>query len=190
VGEEENYFSALGVPHSFRLDGGELQIRFYELSRALHPDRFATQGDPARSASLQRMSFLNEAFRTLRDPAELRTYVLKLNSVGVPEQEAKGTLPADLAELWFELQDLVMEDPITARRKIGEFEVDLAKFAEDEENQIRELEQTWETTPVDQRASEQLQPLAKLLRGQQYLRSLTRDVSRLRDRLGPSAGRG
>ena len=41
VGRTEDYFSLLGLPRQFALDPADLERRFRELSRTLHPDRFA-----------------------------------------------------------------------------------------------------------------------------------------------------
>jgi molecular chaperone HscB len=71
-----DHFAVLGVPARFALDLGAGEARFRELSRALHPDRFA-QADPrARRLSLQRTVQLNEAWRTLKDPVRRAEYLL------------------------------------------------------------------------------------------------------------------
>ncbi|MGE5413834.1 MAG: hypothetical protein ACM3NW_06655, partial [Syntrophomonadaceae bacterium] len=41
VARTEDYFSLLGLPRQFTIEPGELENRFRERSRKLHPDRFA-----------------------------------------------------------------------------------------------------------------------------------------------------
>src|SRR6476620_11048898 len=60
--DSETYFTALGVPKKFNLDHAEVEKRFYEISRALHPDRFTNADIQSRVLSLERMSFLNRAY--------------------------------------------------------------------------------------------------------------------------------
>ena len=41
VGRGEDYFSLLGLPRDFQIDVSDVERRFRERSRVLHPDRFA-----------------------------------------------------------------------------------------------------------------------------------------------------
>ena len=61
-----DHFQVLGVERRFALDREALERRYKELTRVLHPDRFARADARARRASLARSVQLNEAWRTLR----------------------------------------------------------------------------------------------------------------------------
>jgi molecular chaperone HscB len=61
-------FELLGVPLLFALDEQELEKRHRDLSRALHPDRYAGRPSSERREALSRAISVNEAFRKLRDP--------------------------------------------------------------------------------------------------------------------------
>jgi molecular chaperone HscB len=61
-------FELLGVPVLFALDESELEKRHRDLSRALHPDRYAGRPASERREALNRAISVNEAFRRLRDP--------------------------------------------------------------------------------------------------------------------------
>jgi molecular chaperone HscB len=61
-------FEVLGVPVLFALDESELERRHRDLSRALHPDRYAGRPAGERREALNRAITVNEAFRKLRDP--------------------------------------------------------------------------------------------------------------------------
>ena len=67
VGRNEDYFSLLGLAREFALDLPGLERRFRELSRQLHPDRFARAEPRERRLSLERATRLNDAYRALRD---------------------------------------------------------------------------------------------------------------------------
>src|SRR4051812_30048968 len=74
-------FAVLGVPARYAVDVADLEGRYKELSRKVHPDRFAKDDPRARRASLERTVQLNEAWRTLRDPVRRAEYLLKLSGV-------------------------------------------------------------------------------------------------------------
>ncbi len=83
VGRNEDYFSLLGLPREFSLDVPELERRFRELSRHLHPDRFARAEPRERRLSLERATRLNDALRALRDWRHRAAYLLKLSGTDV-----------------------------------------------------------------------------------------------------------
>ena len=108
----KNYFTVLGVEKKFAQDLSRLEKNYYLLSRALHPDRFTGASAAAKEHSLARMSFLNDAYRTLKDSEERRAYYLNLEKIASPSssaQASKPPMPPELAESWFDLQDALME---------------------------------------------------------------------------------
>jgi molecular chaperone HscB len=169
----ENYFSVLDAPVRFGQDRSELEKRFYAVSRALHPDRFSTANMEARTQSISRMSFLNQAYSVLKNPVVLRDYLLKQEGVSV---SGKAAMPAELAEGWFEIQDLLMEDPELAGQKLLEFETALKHQKESTENQIQSFEKEYDLHPE----RSVLEKLAREIQVQSYLNSIHRDVERIK----------
>jgi molecular chaperone HscB len=97
-----DYFRVLGVPRTFAVDMEDLERRYKETTKILHPDRFARADSQARRASLERSVQLNEAWRTLKDPIRRAEYLLSLHGVdmgermgGSPQEPSRGqaTLP-------------------------------------------------------------------------------------------------
>jgi molecular chaperone HscB len=80
-GTTPDKFAVLGVPQSFELDQGRLDERFRTLSRKLHPDRFARASAKERRFSLEQTTLLNDAYRTLQDPARRAEHLLELRGV-------------------------------------------------------------------------------------------------------------
>jgi molecular chaperone HscB len=80
-GAREDHFAVLGVERRYDLDAGALEARYKELSRKLHPDRFARSDPRARRASLQRTVQLNDAWRALKEPLSRAEYLLALGGV-------------------------------------------------------------------------------------------------------------
>ena len=78
VGPAEDYYSHFELPRQFALDPGQLEQRFRDLSRHLHPDRFARAEPRERRIALERATRLNDAYRALKDWRRRAAYLLKL----------------------------------------------------------------------------------------------------------------
>jgi molecular chaperone HscB len=72
-----DYFEFFGLEPKLTLDLGDLEQRFYLLSRELHPDRFQRASPAEQERALQASAMLNDAYRTLRNPIARAEYVLK-----------------------------------------------------------------------------------------------------------------
>ncbi len=83
VGRSEDYFSLLGLPRDYAIDPAVLDRRFRDLSRQLHPDRFARAAPRERRISLERATRLNDAHRYLKDWRLRAAYLLKLAGTDV-----------------------------------------------------------------------------------------------------------
>jgi hypothetical protein len=123
------------------------------------------------------MSFLNQAYQTLKNPEALRDYLLSVEGVSAP---AKGQLPIELAEGWFELQDLMMEDRDAARARMPAFEAELGGFLDRSEQNLLSLERSYDENPAQDK-KEKLETLAREIQARQYLKSLERDIGRFKN---------
>jgi molecular chaperone HscB len=107
VSKELDYFTCLGLPRRLTIDQHQLEAKFYELSRAFHPDFFQNKSIDEQTISLGNSAMLNTAYRTLRDPIERAEYLLDLEAGSV--KEIRNSPPADLFEEILELQDTLNE---------------------------------------------------------------------------------
>ncbi|SPP64954.1 Co-chaperone protein HscB (Hsc20) (modular protein) [Nitrospira lenta] len=107
VSKELDYFTCFGIPRRLALDQQQLETKFYELSRAFHPDFYQNKSDAEQTISLGNSAMLNTAYRTLRDPIQRAEYLLDLEAGSV--KEIRTTPPADLFEEILELQDTLDE---------------------------------------------------------------------------------
>ena len=87
-----DYFRVLGVARSFSLDEAALERSYKELTKLLHPDRFARSEARARRASLERSVQLNEAWRCLKDKVRRAEYLLSLEGIDVGDRGGAGKL--------------------------------------------------------------------------------------------------
>src|SRR5258708_15080308 len=173
-------FAALGLPRELTIELGELERRYHELSRKIHPDRFASKGPKVRDASLRATATLTRSYRTLRDPVARGLYWLELNGEKLAENNKR--VPPQPPELVFEVQEQLAEmqlsDPeeaherateITARRVELQFKMD-ESLAELDRNFAK-----WDQ-PADEKAL--TMELKTILSNIAYLRTLIRDVDR------------
>src|SRR2546427_3227437 len=86
-----DFFSFLGLPRKLRIDMSDLEQRYRALSRQFHPDYFYNAPPAERRAALEKSSYLNDAYRTLKSPIARIEYLLKLEGV---EQSADGSRQA------------------------------------------------------------------------------------------------
>ena len=102
LGRHGDYFSFFGLPRRLNLAAPDLEQRFRTLSRQFHPDYFYNAEPAERRASLERSSYLNDAYRTLRQPITRVEYLLQLEGLAArgPEEAAKQVPPALLEEVF------------------------------------------------------------------------------------------
>ena len=94
-----NPFEVLGLEAVFAIDLNEVEKRHRELSRALHPDKFAGAGVSERRASLNKAVEVNEAWRVVRDPVSRAEALLRLAGALVGEGNEPMALPDFLMEV-------------------------------------------------------------------------------------------
>jgi molecular chaperone HscB len=102
VGRHGDFFSFFGLPRRLKVETADLEQRFRSLSRQFHPDYFYNAEPAERRASLERSSYLNDAYRTLRQPISRIEYLLQLEGLAArgPEEAAKQVPPALLEEVF------------------------------------------------------------------------------------------
>jgi molecular chaperone HscB len=84
-------FDSLGLEPRYDLDLTQAEQRHRELSKTLHPDRFAGRPAAERRQALRRAIEVNEAWRALRDP--IRRAEALLARLGVAIEEGKEPQP-------------------------------------------------------------------------------------------------
>jgi molecular chaperone HscB len=73
-----DHFTLLDLPRRFDLDNAEIHRKFLALSRHAHPDFHADDTPEVQQLHLQVSAALNQAYRTLKDPAARAAYLLTL----------------------------------------------------------------------------------------------------------------
>jgi molecular chaperone HscB len=187
-----DYFSFFGLQRKLVVDLADLDLRFRRLSRQFHPDYFYTASGPERVASLERASYLNDAYRVLRQPLDRAEYLLKLEGLpGVGTHQDAHELPAGVLEEMFALNEEL--DEIRAAREAGaapeqlQARIEAARRPIEEraarqEAQLEALFQRWdkqldEQAPRDVRRAT-LESIRSLLQERSYIANLIATASR------------
>jgi molecular chaperone HscB len=155
LGRHGDYFAFVGLPRKLLIDPQDLERRFRELSRQFHPDYFYNATSAERLASLERSSYLNDAYRALKNPVSRIEHLLAIE--GLPSarsEEGTAKVPPSLLEEVFALNEEL--DEIRELRESGEdSETLLARLADarkpidakrdEHERQLQELSARWDS---------------------------------------------
>jgi len=122
---EPDLFAVLGLPRRLVVDPVDLEQRYHDASRLVHPDLFQIAGARERELSVDASAAVNRAYRTLRDPIALGRYWLALNDValGGGQQGVPPALAAQVFAVQEQLEELRAaraEDAPLHRRQVSE----------------------------------------------------------------------
>lgn len=103
-----DYFEVLGLPRRFAVDLAELERRYLELSRAVHPDRAAGRPADERSGAAGQAMELNQAYRAVKRDLPRAEHILRLEGVTIEDNQPVGQeLLMEILELREELAEAV-----------------------------------------------------------------------------------
>ena len=151
-----DFFSFLGLPRKLRIDMVDLEQRYRALSRQFHPDYFYNAPPAERRGALEKSSYLNDAYRTLKNPIARVDYLLKLEGL-TPEQSAAGSRqggpPQSLLEEVFALNEELDEvrgqkaggaPPDEWRARLDKARRPIEAKRAEHESQLQELSERWD----------------------------------------------
>ena len=199
VSKEPDYFTCLGFPDGSRIDPQQLEAKFYELSRAFHPDFYQNKSDAEQTISLGNPAHAEYRLSHLRDPIQRAEYLLDLEAGSV--KDIRTSPPADLFEEILELQDTLdefrasdrtSESASTLRAKLQSERTTLEQRQREMETQLQQLFGRWDALQDRGEATEQARAerdrILKQMREyplQPHLRQQHRRRSHRNDRLIP-----
>jgi molecular chaperone HscB len=190
LGRHGDYFSFLGLPRKLTIASAELEQRFRDLSRKFHPDYYYNASPAERLASLERSSYLNDAYRTLRNPVSRVEHLLAIE--GLPSSTSNpGTtqVPPALLEEVFALNEELDEireqreagsDPAALGVRLETARKPIDRKREEHERQLQELSALWdsqEQASVQEKRST-LDALRERLLERNYINNLLATIDR------------
>lgn len=191
VSKDTDYFTCLGFPRRLSVDLQQLETKFYQLSRAFHPDFYQAKSQQEQAISLSNAATLNTAYRTLRDPVQRAEYLLDLEAGSV--KDIRTSPPGDLFEQILELQETLDEYRETdrgsaqaqqLRARLVQERAALEQRQRDMETQLQQLFTDWDALQdrgeaTDHSRSEReriLKRMRELLSNRTYVSNIVNDL--------------
>ena len=191
VSKDADYFTCLGFPRRLTIDPQKLEAKFYELSRAFHPDFYQNKTETEQAISLSNAATLNTAYRTLRDPIQRAEYLVAIEAGAV--KEIRTSPPADLFEEILELQetldeyraaDRLSETGRRLRAQLQEAQHTLEQRKQQMETQLERLFAGWDALQDRGEASSEaraerdrlLKQMREILSNRTYVKNIVNDL--------------
>ena len=185
-----DYFSFLGLSRKLNIDTADLDERYRAMSRQSHPDFFYNAAPAERRASLERSSYLNDAYRTLRNPVSRVEHLLAIE--GLPSAKSEGgaaKVPPGLLEEVFALNEELDEirelresgaDPAPLSARLDAARTPIDRKRDEHERQLQELAARWDSqeqaSAQEKRAT--LDALRERLLERNYINNLLATIDR------------
>jgi molecular chaperone HscB len=208
LGRHGDYFAFLGLPRRLTIAPDALEQRFRDLSRKFHPDYYYNAPPAERLASLERSSYLNDAYRTLRNPVSRIEHLLAIEGLPSPRsgegsgparrslagaQSAEagegGKVPPALLEEVFALNEELDEireqresgaDPAALSVRLSKARQPIDRKREEHEKQLAELAARWDGQEAAAAADRRatLEALRERLLERNYINNLLATIDR------------
>ncbi len=195
LSKELDYFTCLGLPRLLTIDEGTIEARFYEMSRAFHPDFYQTKTDAEQGISLRNSALLNTAYKTLKDPIRRAEYLVQLEAGAA--KDIRNTPPAELFEEILSLQEDMEEyrslqagqDSARMEELCKKIQADRDRLEEsqrDMEQRLFQVFSTWDDLQnkpgqgdpqVRKEKDQALREMREILSNRTYLRHVVEDLS-------------
>ena len=143
-----------GLPRRLVIDQAQLERRFRDLSRQFHPDYFYNASPAERLASLERSSYLNDAYRALRNPISRIEHLLAIEGLpSAKSEDGTAKVPPGLLEEVFELNEQLDEiresresggDPAALRERLESARKPIDLKREEHEREVEALSAQWD----------------------------------------------
>lgn len=109
----QSYFELFGLESIFNIELATLESNFRKIQSESHPDRFVTAPASEKLQSMQLATLANEAYQTLKNPANRAKYILELHGI-TAISETNTAMPTDFLMQQMEWRE-ALEDAKNAR---------------------------------------------------------------------------
>jgi len=139
-----NAFDLLGLPAKFDLEPQLIEQAYFDKSKELHPDRFATAPAAERVVALSRSRALNDAYQTLKKPVSRAEYLLERAGITIGDNER---LDADHLMRVLELREELAE--ATAVKDLAKIEELRGAMVKRRDRVLAEIERAFAAGVLD-----------------------------------------
>ena len=180
-----NPFETLGLAPTFAIDATDLEQRQRELNRALHPDRHAGNSPASRRLALSRAMDVNQAYRTLSDPAARAEALFELLGANALASSTV-TDPALLGEM-MEQRELL--DEVRRHKDFGRLQALKSSMAERQRQIVSALGRAFEpllspgAKPGAHSQQADLESTRRLFTELKYVRRFSEEVAAIEDEI-------
>ena len=165
-------FELFGLPKQFVQDRTRIDMRWKELQREAHPDKFAAHGPAAQRIAMQWSVRINEAYQRLKDPLKRASYLCELHGAPI-NAENNTVMPVDFLE-----QQMLWREALDEAKNSDDLNKILLESKFFQNAQLLKIEQTLDGEIDFQTASQQVRSLM-------FIERFANEVATRIDQLAP-----
>lgn len=169
----QNPFALFELPVAFDMDLNQLNARYLELQKSLHPDNFVSQDPATQRLAMQRATEVNDALKTLKDPILRAEAIIALNAAELQDLEQRST--QDVAFLMQQLEWREQLETLETQQDEGA----LSDFGKQIAQETQQLLTALSVSLKDQQWATAAQLCDKL----RFTRKLTEEIERAEERI-------
>ena len=118
----QNYFQLFELECSVSVDHELLEKKYLNFQKKLHPDKYVNASDHEKRLSLQIISYINEAYETLKNDYLKSMYLLKIKGYEIDDQNKTISDPGFLShqmELREELEKIFKQNDLKYKERFS-----------------------------------------------------------------------
>lgn len=168
-----DYFTLFGLTPIYAIDSEQLTLRFQDLQRQYHPDRFATCSEQAKMQALQKAATINAAYQALRHPLKRAEYMLSLHGFDINNEQHT------MHDTAFLMEQLELREELDNIENSDDALDLLAKFMQS----VKQMQQARSALMVTELDAMQWEKAADTVRKLRFLDKLQQQAEQLEERL-------
>jgi molecular chaperone HscB len=157
-----NYYELFGLPESYSVNIGQLAVKYRELQKEAHPDRFVHASERDKRLSIQYSTYINEAYQCLRSPLLRAGYLLRARGY---DYKPETNTASDMA---FLMEQMELREELAEVDKQVDQEAELDRIAADISHRLEKSQDGFS----EALASDNLSRAAELLAKMQFIDKL------------------
>jgi molecular chaperone HscB len=167
-------FELFALPARFAQDRAVIDVRWKELQREVHPDKFTAQGAAAQRVAMQWSVRINEAYQRLKNPLRRASYLCELNGAPI-EAENNTAMPTE-----FLMQQMGWREALDDSHRFVEVQEIAAEVNQNGQIQLSKIEHSIDVEKNFRAAAEQVRSLM-------FIERFASEVDARLDQLGQSS---
>ncbi|MBP6123697.1 MULTISPECIES: co-chaperone HscB [Providencia] len=168
-----DYFTLFGLTPTYAIDNEQLTLRYQDLQRQYHPDRFATCSEQEKLQTLQHAATINAAYQALRHPLKRAEYMLLRQGIDINNEQHT------MHDTVFLMEQLELREELDNIENSPEALDRLTVFMKN----VKQMQQTRSTLMVTQLDAMQWEQAADTVRKLRFLDKLQQQAGQIEEQL-------